>query len=237
MDMCYKKLDMNQKIIAIFFDLQKAFDTVNYPILLHKLYNCGVRGVMFNWIKNYLTDRKQYTVVNGVKSDIDDISCGVPQGSVLGPLLFLVYVNDIYKAVPDGELKLFADDTNLFLSGPNLQLLEKKANLCLKNMEEWFISNKLAINNDKTFYMVFSGKYSPDNDKLKLFINDKPLNKVSNCKYLGVHVDDSTKWNYHIDYVYNKLIKFTSIRYFIKYDIYCLNIACVNFIMHLFILI
>ena len=173
--------------------------------------------MMYDWIKNYLTNRKQYTMVNGVSSNIDNIFCGVPQGSVLGPLLFLVYVNDIYKAVPDGDLKLFADDTNLFLCGPSLQVLEKKANQCLKNMEEWFIANKLSINHEKTFYMVYSGKNTEDADTLKLFINDKLIDKVSNCKYLGVHIDDLTKWNVHVDYLYNKLIKFTSIFYKLRY--------------------
>ena len=160
MDMCYKNVDMNQKIIAIFFDLQKAFDTVDHSILLHKLYNYGVRGVMYNWIRSYLSNRKQYSVVNGVSSHTGNVSCGVPQGSVLGPLLFLIYVNDIYKSVPDGNLKLFADDTNLFLCGSDLHLLEKLANEYLKKMEDWFSANKLTLNINKTCYMVYSSKNS-----------------------------------------------------------------------------
>ena len=217
MDMCYQNLDSDQKIVAIFFDLQKAFDTVDHPILLQKLYNSGIRGVMYNWVNSYLSNRKQYTVVNGVIFDLGNVSCGVPQGSVLGPLLFLIYVNDIHKAVPDGNLKLFADDTNLFLSGSNLQLLEKQANECLKNMEDWFIANKLTININKTFYMIYSGKNKKKKDvELKLMINGHVINKVSSCKYLGVHIDDLAKWNIHIDYLYNKLIKFTSIFFRIR---------------------
>ena len=169
---------------------------------------------MYDWFNSYLSNRKQYTVVNGVSSAIGNVSCGVPQGSVLGPLLFLIYVNDIYKAVPDGILKLFADDTNLFLCGSNLQFLEKRANMCLKHMEDWFVANKLTININKTFYMVYSGKKSKKEEtKLKLVVSGQVINKVSSCKYLGVHIDDLAKWNVHVDYIYNKLIKFTSIFY------------------------
>ena len=92
-DECYANLDKNNIILGIYFDLQKAFDTVNHDVLLNKLYNYGIRGIMFNWIKNYLYNRKQYTVVNNISSDVETINCGVPQGSVLGPLLFLVYIN------------------------------------------------------------------------------------------------------------------------------------------------
>ena len=127
-DECYVNLDKNNIILGIYFNFQKAFDTVNHDILLNKLYNYGIRGIMFNWIKNYLYNRKQYTVVNNVSSDVETINCGVPQGSVLGPLLFLVYINDISNVVTDSKLKLFADDTNLFIFGKNLTDVENKAN-------------------------------------------------------------------------------------------------------------
>ena len=146
MDTCYKNFDAKMKGIGIYFDLQKAFDTVDHNILLKKLYSYGIRGVMHGWLENYLRDRKQYTVVNKCASALNDIVCGVPQGSVLGPLLFLIYVNDIHSAVSDGILKLFADDTNLFLFDPDLKTLERKANDCLRKMEVWFIANKLTLN-------------------------------------------------------------------------------------------
>jgi hypothetical protein len=132
LDSCYKNINLNLKVLGIYFDLQKAFDTVNHEILLHKLYNYGIRGVMHNWIKNYLFDRKQFTFVNGVSSVLSNISCGVPQGSVLGPLLFLIYINDISSAVEGNRLKLFAYDTNLFIFGKDLNELEIEANRCLK---------------------------------------------------------------------------------------------------------
>ena len=119
-------MDVNNKALGIYFDLQKAFDTVDHAILLSKLYHYGVRGVLHNWIKNYLCDRQQFTVVNNVSSTICSINCGVPQGSVLGPLLFLLYINDICASVPNQQLKLFADDTNLFIFGRDLKILEAK---------------------------------------------------------------------------------------------------------------
>ena len=111
---------------------------------------------MYNWIQTYLSNRRQFTVINGISSESKTISYGVPQGSVLGPLLFLIYINDISNAVPDGELRLFADDTSLFVAGPDLNMLESKTNSCLKNMEDWFTANKLSLNASKTSYIVFS---------------------------------------------------------------------------------
>jgi len=157
-DSCYNNLDKSNKIVGIYFDLQKTFDTVDHEILLHKLYYYGIRGIMYNWLKSYLYNRKQFTVVNSVSSNLGDVVCGVPQGSVLGPLLFLIYINDIYMSIPDEKLKLFADDTNLFISSPNLSDLEIKANLCLKQMECWFLANKLSHNTEKTCYTIFLSK-------------------------------------------------------------------------------
>jgi len=114
-DLCYKNVDINNKVLGVYFDLQKAFDTVNHAILLSKLYYYGILGILYNWIDNYLCETKQFTVVNKVTSSICDISCGVPQGSALGLLLFLIYINDIYKSISSNNLKLFANDTNLFI--------------------------------------------------------------------------------------------------------------------------
>jgi len=156
LDNCYNSLDAGNKIVGLFLDLQKAFDTVDHAILLSKLQFYGIRGLMFEWLKNYLSDRKQYTVVNKVSSNIGHITCGVPQGSVLGPLLFLIYMNDIHRAVPGHDVKLFADDTNVFIIGKDLQVLEREANNCLKNLQIWLTANKLSINLEKTYYALFS---------------------------------------------------------------------------------
>ena len=215
-DSCYKNLDVNNIVVGIFCDLQKAFDTVNHSILLSKLYSYGIRGMMFNWLKDYLHNRKQFTVVNNVSSTIDYVTCGVPQGSVLGPLLFLVYMNDIHNAVPDNDLKLFADDTNLFLFGPDLKSIECQANISLQNLDMWFKANKLSLNVDKTFYTIFNKTIKYNNATLNLVINGQVINKVNSCKYLGVYLDSGFKWNEHVDYVYKKIIRFVGIFYKIK---------------------
>ena len=154
-DSCYENFDKNNKVSGVFFDLQKAFDTVKHDILLDKLYHYGIRGPMHNWLSNYLSNRKQFTVVNGTSSGLHHIEWGVPQGSVLGPLLFLIYVNEINNAVGGEQLKLFADNTNLFIFDSDISKLVTRANKCLKNMEVWFYANKLSLNVDKTCYALF----------------------------------------------------------------------------------
>ena len=211
-DSCFSHLDANHKVVGIYFDLCKAFDTVDHVILLQKLYHYGIRGLMYNWIKNYLFNRKQFTCVNDVSSHTGNIICGVPQGSVLGPLLFLVYVNDIANAVPGSDLGLFADDTNLFISDSDINSLQQTANIYLKQMEAWFIANKLSLNIDKTCYSIFS-KGSPQRTNITLCIDNKLIARVPMYKYLGVIIDEFLKWDEHIDYVYKKLLKFIGIFY------------------------
>ena len=166
-------MDVSNRILGIYFDLQKAFDTVDHKILLDKLYHLGIRGIMHKWLGNYLCRRKQFTFCNGISSDICDITCGVPQGSVLGPLLFLVYVNDIYISVPNDCVKLFADDTNLFIFGTSLVDLETRASECLESMNTWFAANKLSLNVDKTCYTLFTNRAKDQSSAdLSLFINN-----------------------------------------------------------------
>ena len=214
-DNIYSHIDKHEFTIGIYLDLQKAFDSVNHEILLKKLYNNGVRGEVHAWFQSYLTDRKQTTLHSGCYSDFETATCGVPQGSVLGPLLFLIYINDIQYAATDAKIRLFADDTNLFFHGKSLSDLESIANNTLKQLAQWMAANKLSINIDKTCYSIFGPKNKAKTE-IKLLVNNITIKNVNSSKYLGVIIDSKLTWQDHIDYVYNKLLKFVSIFYKIR---------------------
>jgi len=209
-DNIYSNINNDKFCGGVYLDLQKAFDTVNHDILLYKLYHYGVRGVAHDWFRDYLTNRQQFTSLSGINSSFAYLACGVPQGSVLGPLLFLIYVNDIGNAVPYQAVKLFADDTNLFVFGDSLADIENQASNCVCALNNWFVSNKLSLNLSKTCFMIFSPKPV---SKQSLVVNAQLVELVSNCKYLGIIIDDQLKWVPHIDNIYNKIIKFSSIFY------------------------
>ena len=214
LDNIYEHLDKHEYVIGIYLDLQKAFDTVNHDILLYKLSNYGIRGVVYQWFKSYLTGRKQFTTLAGFHSETVPVSTGVPQGSVLGPLLFLLYINDIYNATPYVRVKLFADDTNLFLYDKSLLNLFDRANESLQCLHKWFVANKLSLNVAKTCYSVFGSK--EQDIGLKLTINGQNIERVGSCKYLGIFIDSELSWNEHIHYIYQKIIKFIGIFYKIR---------------------
>ena len=142
-------LDQGQHVISVFIDLRKAFDTVDHDILLYKLSRYGIRGHANNFFKSYLNNRKQFTYINGVKSSLRDFTCGVPQGSVLGPILFLIYVNDLQYSMPNACLRLFADDTALVVNNSNIDTLIVDVKHKLKIVHEWCTCNKLTINDTK----------------------------------------------------------------------------------------
>ena len=145
-----ESIDNGKYGCGIFIDLKKAFDTVNHKVLLTKLEHYGIRGVLLNWFESYLTERKQYVFYNGVASEMEVITCGVPQGSVLGPLLFLLYVNDLPNISDKLKFFLFADDTNIHYDSNDLINLEKTVNNELKKLSQWLNVNRLALNVSKT---------------------------------------------------------------------------------------
>jgi len=218
-DEIYQQLDNGNIVMGIYCDLQKAFDTVNHSILLSKIYNYGIRGTVFNWFKNYLTNRKQYVAIDNVSSTISNIDCGVPQGSVLGPLLFLIYMNDIQYCSRDCNLYLFADDTNVFVSGKTVPDVTNKANNCMCDLNSWFLCNRLSLNLDKTYFSVFGAGKADIN--FELTIDGTVIKQVNTCKYLGIMIDDKLSWQDHIDFVYNKVVRFVSIFYRIRHRLSC----------------
>ena len=138
--------------------MQKAFDTVNHTILLKKLEHYGVRGHRLKWFHSYLTNRKQFTRVDNTDSDIREISYGVPQGSVLGPLLFLMYINDLNKAIKFSFIRHFVDDTNILYTNKSLRKINQRINFDLKNIVHWLRANRIALNASKTKVVIFRSK-------------------------------------------------------------------------------
>ena len=204
-------LDNDEYVVGIFCDLQKAFDTVNHEILLSKLNNYGIRGTLHAWFADYLKNRKQVITINGVSSRFGLIACGVPQGSVLGPLLFLLYVNDMPNAVPGSDIRLFADDTNIFFHASNMTDLQVNTDSALKNLSDWFLANKMSFNKDKTSYMFFNFKKKSCSDDIGISMDDVKLLRESSYKYLGVIIDDQLTWNQHIDHIISKIKRFIGI--------------------------
>ena len=135
--------------LAILCDLSKAFDVINHDILLRKLKCYGIRGVVNSWFESYLSSRMQFVEMDNCKSSCIPIKCGVPQGSILGPLLYLIYVNDIANSC-NGNILSFADDTTLYMSNSHLQTLYAQVNTEINNLFTWFCANKLSLNANKT---------------------------------------------------------------------------------------
>ena len=147
-------IDNNLLTCGVFLDFAKAFDTVNHAILLNKLEKYGVRGIPLSWFTSYLTNRQQYVSIDSVESSKQTIKCGIPQGSSLGPLLFLLYINDIPNCSDKLSFRIFADDTNIFVSSSNAVELQNLINHELSKVKEWCDLNKLSINLKKTNYMI-----------------------------------------------------------------------------------
>ncbi len=150
-----RNLDNGVFSCGVFVDLEKAFDTVNHAILLSKLDHYGIRGTALKWVQSYLTNRKQFVNLNGAKSKHMPI-CGVPQGSILGPLLFTIYINDMNAAVQSSIVHHFADDTNLLFSNRNPKMITKMLNKDLELLFEWLCANRLSLNVAKTEFIVFT---------------------------------------------------------------------------------
>lgn len=186
---------------VLFLDLKKAFDTVDHTILLAKLEKYGIQGNSLGWFKSYLKDRKQICSINGRMSSAKNIKCGVPQGSNLGPILFLLYINDLPNSLKVSKPTLFADDTNLTCEGQNSSEIETKLNEELGNVHQWLTANKLTLNDKKTEFMLIGSRSrlaSIENSPV-LTLEGRHLKRVYYKKSLGMILDEQLKWDKHND--------------------------------------
>ena len=200
-----KALDDGNIGCGVFVDLQKAFDTVGHQILLAKLNHYGIRGVSNDWSKSYLSNRNQYVSINGYESGLAAINCGVPQGSVLGPLLFLLYINDLNQAIKFCKVHHFADDTNLLCLSNSIKKLSKLVNADLKHLLNWLNANKISLNVKKTEMIIFKSKQKKLEGDLKIKLCGKRLYPTESFKYLGVKIDANLTWQHHVNDLSTKL--------------------------------
>ena len=200
-------LEKNEIGVCIFLDFAKAFDTVNHEILLDKLEHYGIRGIALNWIKNYLTNRMQCTEIGDTQSELELIKCGVPQGSVLGPLLFLIYINDIVNSSKLFKFTLFADDTSLYYSCKSTNNLGNIINSELAKISEWLSANRLSLNVAKSKLLYFTNKNRNCLKNIEIKINGELLEEVDSAKYLGVYMDNKLSWNVHSNNIKLRLSK------------------------------
>jgi hypothetical protein len=206
-DKIHTAVDNNETSMAIFLDLSKAFDTINHNILLYKLEYYGIRGIALEWFKSYLSNRTQYVYYNSCKSNVKDIRSGVPQGSILGPLLFILYVNDIGTTSSLLNFTMYADDTTLLYSDHDLATKIPTINNELQEVSKWFKANKLSINAAKTNYMIMGTPQKTFKFKCKTHIelDGIRLCRVTSTKFLGVIVDENLSFKFHIEAISNTI--------------------------------
>jgi hypothetical protein len=215
-------LNKKHHVIAIFCDLRKAFDTVDHKILLQKLKKLGVGGVALEWFRHYLSDRKQFVFLNGKCSPLLNILLGVPQGSILGPLLFLIYINDL-PAASSLLSSLFADDTKLFASGPDINALTSYVNEEFQKVVQYFRLHKMALHPSKTQFLLFSNSTAVKKNPPIIYINNNDIGAIQDpakmiqipnvnlnsetpaIKFLGVYFDPSLNFKFHINFIMKKL--------------------------------
>ena len=200
-----RALDSGNLVGAVFLDLSKAFDCVNHNILLSKLAHYGIRSSSLDWVHSYLHGRTQCTIVDGCSSEWATIIAGVPQGSILGPLLFSLYVNDLPNVTVNSDISLYADDTETDTSAHDLSQITNSLQKDLDAIDEWMSVNKLKLNPDKCKCMLIGSHQRVKDRSLILHLNGSVIENVNCVKYLGILIDNHLDWTTHTNGIVSKV--------------------------------
>ena len=222
-DACIKVINKIQSsiqsknyVISIFYDFKKAFDTVDHHRLLFKLQKYGVRGCALNLFRSYLENRAQFVNIKGKNSESLSINYGVPQGSILGPILFNLYINDLHHFLHEIELTHYADDTTTLSANVNVYMAYRKAQECLNCFQNWASANYLTINTCKTKYLLFSPHNSECIVPPDLQLNDISLERQNAVRYLGLFIDDKLKYDSHVASLCSRLARAAGVAFAIS---------------------
>ena len=200
-----KSLDKGKIVGAVYLDIRKAFDSISHQFLLDKLHKIGIRGNIHCLLKSYLMFRSQYVTCNGDKSDVIFVESGVPQSSILRPLLFILFMSDFSRSSTSLFSIVFADDTSVFLKGTEYSELIKTLNNKLKNVTKWLNANRMTVNMKKTtHYMIFQRAKFKSTEQ-DVVMQNSAINCVTTTKFLRVIIDHKFKWNDHITYIKSKI--------------------------------
>lgn len=215
LDYIMEAIDNKCIVAGIVLDLSKAFDLISHEVLLRKLDHYGIRGIANNWFRSYLNSRKQMVeirhhhslsnVVTNHLSQANYMQHGVPQGSILGPLLFLLYINDIVANVNSQKIILFADDTSILFKGKQSTCLQSDINQSLTPLSEWFSNNNIIVNTAKTVCLNFHATQNKDPFNANMLLSNSLISTVKETKFLGVWIQDNLKWHSHIGHLIPKL--------------------------------
>ena len=216
-DRIHKEIDENKIPFSVFLDLSKAFDTLDHDILLHKLQYYGITGTVLDWFRSYLTERYQFVDYNGASSSMKVLTTGVLQGSILGPLLFIIYMNDIHTISNNLNFILYADDTTLtsplcsFTYGGyhDINRVSTLINSEITKISEWLSVNKMSLNANKMKFMIFHNyqKVMTDSDIPQLEINNTPIERATEFNFLGITINEFMNWGSHSVKIANKICR------------------------------
>lgn len=201
-----EEMDRGKVIVVVFLDLKRAFETIDRVLLLKKLESMGISGVEKRWFESYLSERSQQTKLNDGVLSIKAIDIGLPQGSTLSPILFILYINDIIRALNRAKANLFADDTAVALADVNVERAIVNMNTEMGSLYEWLCGNKLKLNTIKTKYMIIGNK-NTQNLQNKIYINGTEIERVTEIKYLGIMIDEKLQFSKHCESMEKKISK------------------------------